>query len=315
MITELAIVYFFPKNCVYKYILLIVFIGDKMSETASNEIKVNPLSQWFRQPKIYIKLPSNGEFYPDGALDRSVSGDYPVYAMTAKDELMFKTPDALLSGQSTVEVIKSCVPAIKEPWAMPSIDVDVVLVAIRVATYGNDMEVESNCPECNAENAYDVDLAQWIGSISNFEYEAAVNCDPLIVHIRPYNYQELTKTGLKTMEQQRIFSVVNDDSISDENKLKMFGESFVKLTELTVDIIAGCITKIDSPNGSTSDPQFIKDFIDNSPKSVFDAVSDHIVGMKARIEFKPVDVKCSECSTKFAMPISMDHSNFFAVRS
>jgi hypothetical protein len=117
------------------------------------------------------------------------------------------------------------------------------------------------------------------------------------------------------MEQQRIFSVVNDDSISDENKLKMFGESFVKLTELTVDIIAGCITKIDSPNGSTSDPQFIKDFIDNSPKSVFDAVSDHIVGMKARIEFKPIDVKCSECSTEFAMPISMDHSNFFAVRS
>jgi hypothetical protein len=35
--------------------------------------------------------------------------------MTAKDELMFKTPDALLNGQSTVEVVKSCIPAIQDP--------------------------------------------------------------------------------------------------------------------------------------------------------------------------------------------------------
>lgn len=98
--------------------------------------KQNPLSQWFRQPKVYIKLPSNGEFYPHGALDKSANGEYPVYAMNAKDELMFKTPDALLTGQSTVEVIKSCIPAIQDPWSMPSIDLDVALVAIRIATYG-----------------------------------------------------------------------------------------------------------------------------------------------------------------------------------
>ena len=32
--------------------------------------------------------------------------------MTAKDEMMFKTPDALLNGQATVDVIQSCIPAI-----------------------------------------------------------------------------------------------------------------------------------------------------------------------------------------------------------
>ena len=75
-----------------------------------NTPPANPLSGYYRQPKIYIRLPSGGEYYPEGALDVSENGDYPVFAMTAKDELMLKTPDALLSGESTVEVIKSCVP-------------------------------------------------------------------------------------------------------------------------------------------------------------------------------------------------------------
>jgi hypothetical protein len=63
--------------------------------------------------------------------------------MTAKDELMLKTPDALMNGQATVEVIKSCVPSIKNPWHMPSIDIDTILIAIRIATYGENMEFSS----------------------------------------------------------------------------------------------------------------------------------------------------------------------------
>ena len=277
--------------------------------------KNNPLSQWFRQPKIYIKLPSGGEFYPEGSLDRSQTGEYPVYAMTAKDELMFKTPDALLSGQSTVEVIKSCIPAILDPWKMPSIDLDACLIAIRVATYGEKMEVTCNCPTCNAENSYDINLTSWIGNLSDFHYESAISIEPLVIHIRPYTYQEITKTNLKTFEQQRILNIVNDESISDEKKLEMFGESFVKLTSLTVDIIAGCISRIDSPNGSTDDPKFIKEFVDNAGKEVFEKLSNHITGMKERIEMQPLDVSCQECNFDFVMPVTMDQSNFFAVRS
>jgi riboflavin biosynthesis pyrimidine reductase len=30
---------------------------------------VNPLAGYFRQPKLYLKLPSNGEFYPEALMD------------------------------------------------------------------------------------------------------------------------------------------------------------------------------------------------------------------------------------------------------
>ena len=248
--------------------------------------KKNPLSGFFRQPKIYVSLPSKGKFYPAGSLDTSADGQYPVYAMTAKDELMFKTPDALLSGQSTVELIKSCIPAILDPWQMPSIDLDFALIAIRIATYGDKMEVGCNCPHCNAENSYDINLSNWFTIFDNFNYVDVVDVNPLMIHIRPYSYRELTRTSIKTLEQQRIFNIISDESISDEDKLDKFGKSFVKLTELTVDAIANCISSIDSPDGSVSDKEMIKEFINNCAKDMFDKVSTHITDMKDQIEFK-----------------------------
>ena len=31
--------------------------------------QTNPLSKYFRQPKIYLRLPSKGKFYPPGVID------------------------------------------------------------------------------------------------------------------------------------------------------------------------------------------------------------------------------------------------------
>ena len=277
--------------------------------------KKNPLAGFFRQPKIYVSLPSKGKFYSQGALDRSENGQYAVYAMTAKDELMFKTPDALLSGQSTVELIKSCIPAILDPWKMPSIDIDFALIAIRIATYGNSMEVNTQCPHCNADNNYDVDLSAWFSVFDNFEYKEEIPADPLLIHVRPYSYSEITKTSIKTLEQQRIFAIVNDETMDDEEKLERFGKSFVKLTELTVDLIAECISHIDTPDGTVTDKQMINEFIHNCNKDLFETISKHVVSMKDQIELKSHIVACSECTKEFTMPITMDQANFFAVKS
>jgi len=275
----------------------------------------NPLSQFFRQPKVYFKLPSGGKFWRQGTLDVSESNEYAVYAMTAKDELMFKTPDALLSGQSTVEVLKSCIPAFLDPWEMPTIDLDAALMAIRIATYGENMGVTSSCPNCNTENDYDINLANWLGKIGTFEYISTVDCEPLTIHVRPYTYRELTKTSMRTFEEQRIIQVLNDDKIPDQEKVDAFGKSFVKITEMTVDIIATCISRIDSPNGSTDDRKFILEFINNAPKEQFEIIQKHITNMKEGLELRPQDVSCHECGTEFIMPVTLDQSNFFAVRS
>ena len=64
----------------------------------------NPLGKYYRQPQIYIKLPSKGKYYTADVFTPTETGEIPVLPMTAKDELAFKTPDAMMNGQATVDV-------------------------------------------------------------------------------------------------------------------------------------------------------------------------------------------------------------------
>ena len=119
--------------------------------TSQAKVNSNPLSGFMRQPKIYIKLPSGGEYWSKGSLEISETGEYPVYSMTAKDEMMLKIPDALISGQAIVDVVQHCMPNIKNAWSIPNLDLDVILIALRVATYGEKMNVPLNISDVDLE--------------------------------------------------------------------------------------------------------------------------------------------------------------------
>lgn len=284
---------------------------NQFNPSMFNKPKTNPLSNYFRQPKIFIRLPSQGQFYTPGSLDVSQTGDYPVYAMTAKDELMFKTPDALMNGQATVEVIKSCIPAIRDPWQMPSIDLDAVLIAIRIASYGENMDVSSNCPACNTENTYTMNLVKFLEEITHFSYDRLISVNGLVVNIRPYTYREISKAALRSLEQQKIFAIVNDENMSDEEKIEKFGDSFVKLTQLTVDVVIGCIDNIETPDGVVSNPEFIKEFVENAPSDVFNKINDRVNTMKEKLSLKAQHVKCQDCGNEWDIEVTMDQTNFF----
>ena len=108
----------------------------------------NPLSEYFRSPKLYVRLPSGGKFYTKDIVEYPESGELPVFPMTAKDELIMKNPDSLLNGEAVSQLIKSCVPNVKNVREMISNDVDVLLIAVQGATHGDDIEVTAPCPSC-----------------------------------------------------------------------------------------------------------------------------------------------------------------------
>jgi len=100
----------------------------------------NPLQRFFRQPKLYVSLPSKGIYYEPGALQGDWS-NVPIFAMSGMDEIIMKTPDALFSGEATAKVIESCCPYVTNAKLMPTIDIDALLVAIRIATFGEKMTI------------------------------------------------------------------------------------------------------------------------------------------------------------------------------
>jgi hypothetical protein len=278
----------------------------------------NPLSKYFRQPKIYLKLPSRGKYYPINTLIQTDSGELPVYAMTAKDELMMKIPDALINGESTVEVIKSCIPNLKDPWKMPSIDTDAILIAIRISTFGEMMEITSKVPVIGEERTFQIDLRNFLDQLVNFEYEPFVQIDEnLTIQVRPLTYKEFTDNALKTFEEQRIFRLVTDDTIPDDKKLQAFTNSFKKLTNLTIDMIVNSVECIDTPDGKVHDKKFIRDFFNNADKDIFNKLMKHLELLKEKTTIKPLKVKSTQediergVPEEYEIPITFDQSNFF----
>lgn len=286
-------------------------------ETA-NQLQQNPLTMFMRQPKIYIRLPSNGEFWPTGSLTPSETGDYAVYSMTAQDELLLKIPDALMNGQAIVDMIQHCMPNIKNAWHTPNIDIDVILIAIRLATYGEQMTTPITIGELELE--YTVDLRTVMDSLLNqISWDPIVPIsDELTVFVRPINYKQMSSSAMQAFETQKIIQMSNDDKISDEDKIAIFKESFTKLTNVTIGMVGASIYKIDSSQGSTDNPMFIKEFIDNSDKAIFNKIQKHLEQLKEQNSVKPIIVPVTEdmrsngvTGETIEIPMTFDSSTFF----
>ena len=289
-----------------------------MAEFNPAQHEGNPLKKYFRQAKVYITLPSKGDFWPEGTIDIPDNGEIPVFAMTAKDELTIKTPDALLNGEATVSVIESCIPAIKNAWKMPSVDLDTVLIAIRLATYGDKMDISTTVPNTTIEKSYTLDLRQVLNTLVTNQFDNVISINNMTVHLRPLTYEEFTEASMKTFEEQRIFTLVNDDTMSDVEKMKKFNQSFRKLTELTVFTITKSVVKIEVEDSVVTNTDHIREFIENVDKGFYKEMSDHLTNEKEKFSIKPLEIHSTDeeidegAPTEWTLPIVFDQSNFFA---
>lgn len=279
----------------------------------------NPLAKHLRQPKIYIKLPSGGKYWPKGSLEPTDTGEYPVYAMTARDEITFKTPDALLNGQSTVDVIQSCMPNIKDAWQTPSIDLDTILVAIRIASFGETIDMTTKVPNTNLVKDFTFNLQNLYDKFIGVEFEDTFKIPGFLIQIKPVSYKTATQQSLKAFEEQRIFALVGDADMQESEKLQKFQTSFKKLTDINVNIMIESVTAIqpDGEDTAVVNPVHLKEFLENCDASVFNGIRDHIEKQKAKFTQAPVEVESTEeereagAPEKYTVPVTFDQSNFF----
>ena len=283
----------------------------------TNETK--PLSKYYRQPQIYIRFPSGGQFYPPQVVKPTANGEYPVMPMTAVDELAFKTPDAMMNGQATVDVIKSCIPDILDPWQIVNYDLDTILVAIRIATYGEKMDLEVTTPVTNEKYTQSLDLNTVLESLVGKPIEnVAVMNDGMKITSRPLTYRQITNSQLTQFEQQKMYAQVNTSQLSDVEKTAKFQEAFKKLTQLNSSLLLGNINSIELPTGETvTDPAQIKEFVDNAPTKLIKELEDKMSVLRQQGSVKPIQIKATEEQIKagvpstFTVPIAFDNSNFF----
>lgn len=275
----------------------------------------NPLQKYFRQPAIYVKLPSGGKFYPPNTLDMPVNGEIPIYPMTAMDEITARTPDALFNGSAVMQIFKSCVPNIKDPWAIPQTDVDLLLTAIKIASYGHEMEMTVTCPHCSESQDYALDLRTVIDQYSSPDYTKPNTIGDMEIYFRPMNYNELNSASQAQFEQQKAMAITTENAEMPEGeKMALLSQALNNVTKLSMDAIANSISLIRVAGENVENPEHIKEFIDNADSKVFNRIRDHLASLRETAEMKPLRIKCSntECGKEYEQPFTLDMSNFFA---
>lgn len=271
----------------------------------------NPLKQYFRQPAIYINLPSQGKFYPPAAIEMPSNNEVPVYPMTAIDEITYRTPDALFNGQAVVNVIQSCIPCIKDAWAVPAMDVDTILVSIRIASYGHDMDFTSQCPNCGHEADHSLDLRTVLDKMKTPDYEKCMTVGDMEMYFKPMSYRNMNQNNKLQFEEQKTLQQIPEMEGDDVKKAATYSAALIKITQLTVKALAQSLASIKTPQAMVAEPKFLEEFLENCDRELFNRIRDHIIEIKSGSELQPLPMECTECKHKFEQPITLDMTSFF----
>ena len=275
----------------------------------------NPLKQYFRQPSVYLRLPSEGQFWPTGTITMPPNKELPVLPMTAIDEITYRTPDALYNGSAVVNVIQSCIPDIKDAWLTPGADLNSILVAIRIASYGHNMEINSTCPACKNEEEYTIDLRLVLDGLKMPDYATSMQEGDLEITFRPMTYRDQNDINLKQFEEQRVLQTVPQSDLPNEQKLEMLNQALQKITELTVSALKWNIASVRTPQVLVTDPAHIEEFLRNTDRKLFVKIRDLIIEKRNTSEFKPVQIKCGACEHEYNQTVTLDQTNFFGQAS
>jgi hypothetical protein len=239
--------------------------------------------------------------------------------MNAKDELAFKTPDAMISGQATVDVIKSCVPNFKNPWMMTNYDTDTILLAIRAATYGETMDVTYTVPGTAEQVTQSISVVQLLEGLKNVEIrDEFTTKDGFTVKVSPLNYKTLNRIQTAQYEQERIYSTVRNSTLTEQQKGEQFVKSFKLLNEINFDLLVEAITEIKTPDGTVvNDKKLISEFCNNCEAKLINEIQAELGKIRMQAQIPPVKMQSTEEQIKagapvsYEVPVTFDNSNFF----
>lgn len=280
----------------------------------------NPLEKLYRHKTFYTTLPSGGKFYPSG-IKLSADGELGIMPMSAADEIKLKTPDTLFNGEALYDLFRSTIPDIARPEEIPVCDVDKLLLSIRVASQGKQLDVKGRCPKCDKTETYAVDLTVIMNTAQQIDASPIIEIDEnLTIEIRPFTLQNQIKSQIESFFQQRMQNLLRgDDKMSEEEKIKRFNEALVGAIAMQTTQIAECIVKVtmtDDEGNETvvTNPEHIFQWVENMDSATYDKIHAGIDALSDPKIDERINVKCPECEHEYKMTVNLDPVNFFSPR-
>jgi len=271
----------------------------------------SPLQKYKRQPKLYIDLPSQGAWYNNDIAEKYE--ELEVFSMTANDEILAKTPDALISGNATVKIIQSCIPSIKNAWLLTNADFDYVMAAIRLAWFGEAITLSSKCTSCGNDDAYSLSVQSLLDHAAAFKGTFETRIEDFTFRLRPLTYKEMVENQQVSMRVRReLAQIISRTDIDQDKKDELMNSLYEQINTQTENIICNVIVDVVTPDGDVeSNMEFIKDFVINNDSVFFNGIQTIYSTNNQELEMPATEVECSECQHKQNIKPNLDYSSFF----
>lgn len=276
---------------------------------------MNPLSKYTKIEEIYIKLPTNNMVEYTDALDNE-NIECGVCARSARDELLFNNPEALMNGQAVVKVIENCVPNIKDANKLFVPDVEALLIAIKIATKEKSYEINTHCPECEKEGAFERDLEYLINTMSYLEEKPVLALDSgLVLYFTPITWELHSKMAMDMYKMRQEMKINDSMELDEKEKVRIGNEIFSKIADFQFQSICESILYIELPDENSTkvdDKAFIKEWVSEQPKAILTQIMNQVESMNRIGVSDSMDVSCSECNHEWTIEgIRFDPTSFF----
>lgn len=281
----------------------------------------NPLQRYFRRPALWVKLPTLGKWYSDDDVVTNENQEVQVFGITAIDEIMLNTPDALFNGYALESVIKSCVPEIKQPKLLCQPDLEAIFVGIKSATNNGKFDITSVCPKCKHDNTFEIQCNHILDSMTYIEdSDTCIDIDGnMRVYVKPYDLTMRNIIVQRQLEERKVLDDVEKDAALNNNMVRAsaYAKSIEKLSRLTFKLVADSVTKIeilDNPITVVTDKEHISEWLVNVNKNISDAIIGAVTTLNNTGPIKTTPAQCEMCQHQWTETLNFDPTLFFSRR-
>ena len=280
----------------------------------------NPLKKYFRQPSTYLRLPTLGRWYTKGEITINDGGELPVYGLSAIDDIMINTPDAMLNGKALENVIKNCVPDVKDVKKILTPDLEAIFVGIKMGSTDGKFDIDRKCPHCGHDNTFEISCAHVLDTmtyIDDSDTVLAFDAD-LEVHIKPYSFEMRHMFIQRQFEEERALKYIDEQNknMDDIMKAKVIAESIEKMSRITFELVSKSIEyiKLLKQNITVTDIGQINEWLVNISKNQANKVIEAVNKLNDVGVNKKTTAVCQKCGKNWEETLSFDPISFFAKR-
>ena len=282
----------------------------------------NPLKQYYRQPALYLKLPTLGMWYDPSDVKLTDEKEVAIYGLSAIDDIMLNTPDAMLNGQALENVVKNCVPSVSSVKHLLVPDLEAIFLGMKIATNSGKYEIERKCPKCGTENNFEVNCNSLLDTMSYIEdSDTVLEFDrDLIVKVKPYSFEMRQLFMQHQFEEDRVLKAIDNKNtnIDDLEKAHILAESVKKLANITFKLVSLSIVSIHliKQNVTVTDQTQIAEWLVNIGKNQADAVIKAVNALNVVGPNRTVNPICTnpECNHTWSENLNFDPVSFFGKR-